>query len=55
VLGARPHRGGYIVEGSEAGRPVYLGWTRDLEQAKVWRKAWEEDYNTRRTASLNIS
>lgn len=48
VLGCRPHRGGFIVEGSEKGRPVYLGWTKDIEQAKIWRKAWEEDYNKRR-------
>lgn len=53
VLGVRPHKEGFIVEGSEKGKPVYLGWTKDIEQAKQWRKAWEASYNEKRLASLN--
>jgi hypothetical protein len=49
----RPHRGGFIVEGSGGGKPIYLGWTKDIEEAKHWRKAWEEEYNKNRLASLN--
>lgn len=44
VLGVRFCRGGFIAEGSKNGRPVYLGYSKILEEAIAFRKAWEKTY-----------